>query len=444
MVVAILKRHGLTTIMASKQGQVAERLANWANLGEREDPVAFAGRTQEIALAIRQLTTWRRGSASGRTVVAQGAPGAGKTALLHEIARELPERLPGAKSIYRPTPWNRHSAANVLLSLADRMMGEAAASFRTTEATETSVGARAVAAAHVDRSRTTAPPALASWDDFHTLFSPKAEQAKPTLLLVDEIQRMGDDEESTDLLYHLHDQTTFPVVLVCGGLSTSAMRLTGVGLSRLNEANILHIDALTIEEAEQSLEESLRITAEDLGGIAGHPDQWARQLAPATQGWPQHVTCHLRAAAEAMLESGRVAFDDDNLRRALARAQDNMQRYYNRRLDASCTNESIVFAIHEAIRVGHIHRTDAMALVDVVRARLGPYAREDHDRHFERPGDCVDRLLYAGIIAYANGSISSPLSIPIPSMAAHIADRVPGKEREEIRRTIENQWEGDG
>ncbi len=30
--------------------------------------------------------------------------------------------------------------------------------------------------------------------------------------------------------------------------------------------------------------------AEDIG-IAGHPDEWARHLAPRTHGWPQQVTC---------------------------------------------------------------------------------------------------------------------------------------------------------
>ena len=82
-----------------------EKLARWANVGERGAPVAFAGREREIDFAISQLEAWRPGTTPGRTVVAQGAPGAGKTALLGEIARRLPERLPVAAAIYMPTPW---------------------------------------------------------------------------------------------------------------------------------------------------------------------------------------------------------------------------------------------------------------------------------------------------------------------------------------------------
>ena len=287
-----------------------EKLERWANVGERGAPVAFAGREREIDFAIRQLEAWHPGTTPGRTVVAQGAPGAGKTALLGEIARRLPQRLPNAVAIYLPTPWIDDNVPNVLEELAVKMAGVPAHTLRTTNGSEPVAGVRAVAAARHPKSRSMSPPTLQTWRAFSREFEPVAHRMKPTLLLIDEIQRIGEGEATRDLLYHLHDQTTFPVVLVCGGLSTSAAQLGEVGLSRLDEGSILRIDALTATEAQRSLEESLGIMADDVGGIAGHPDRWARALAPPTQGWPQHVTCHFRAAAEALLESGRLAFDD--------------------------------------------------------------------------------------------------------------------------------------
>ena len=416
--------------------QVTERLARWANVGERDAPVTFVGRSPEIDLAIRQLATWQAGEAHGRTLVIQGAPGAGKTALLGEIARRLPSVLPGATSIYRATPWNRHSAHSVLHTLATQMMGVPADALRTTTGTVSSIGVKAVGAARQDRSRSLAPPALATWDDFATLFASQSDQAKPTLLLVDEIQRIHDDDETTDLLYHLHDQTVFPLVLVCGGLSTSAARLGEVGISRLDETHIVCIDALTAEEAQRSLEESLRILADDVGSIAGHPDQWARRLAPPTQGWPQHVTCHFRSAAETLLESGRLAFDERNLRSALARADGHVRHYYDRRLEASRTDPMIVHAVHAAIGQRVVRRTDAMAIIDAVLPVLGFYVREDHNRNFPSTGDCVQQMLHAGVIAYATTATTSPLSVPIPSMAAHIGSLLPREGRAEIQRVL--------
>ena len=357
--------------MTRPETNASAQLERWANIGERSAPVTFVGREREIDLVIAQLANWRPGLSAGRTVVIQGAPGVGKTALLHQIGRVLPERLPNAVAIGRPTPWNRRSVGNVLRTLAARMMRTTEDEFRTTTATESANGARAVATARHSRSRSTAPPELSCWDDLETLFADQAEQARPTLLLVDEIQRMGDDEETKDLLYHLHDQTTFPVVLICGGLSTSAAHLRELGLSRLADGNVLRIDALTTDEAEQCLEESLRMIA-DAVGIDGHPDHWARRLAPATHGWPQHITCHIRTAASALRASDRLAFDSDNLNEAATLAEAAMRDYYEQRLEASATDAMIVFAVYQSINRHPLRRTEAIAVVDAVRPLLRP------------------------------------------------------------------------
>lgn len=409
-------------------------LERWANIGERSAPVAFVGREREIDLVIAQLANWRPGLSAGRTIVIQGAPGVGKTALLHQIGRVLPKRLPNAVAIGRPTPWNRRSVGNVLRTLAARMIGTTD-EFCTATETEGTNGARAAATAQHSRSRSTTPPALSCWDDLETLFADRAEQARPTLLLVDEIQRMGDDEETKDLLYHLHDQTTFPVVLICGGLSTSAAHLRELGLSRLADGNVLRIDALTTDEAEQCLEESLRMMADDVG-IDGHADHWARRLAPATHGWPQHVTCHIRAAASALRASDRLAFDDGNLNEAAALAEAAMRDYYEQRLEASATDAMIVFAVHQSISRRAIRRNEVIAVVDSVRPLLRPEDSDEHDRTFPHPRDCVERMLHAGVIAYAGATTTSSLSIPIPSMAAHVAGLLSSDQREEVGHTL--------
>ena len=416
----------------------AEKLANWASIGDREAPVAFVGREREIDLAVRQLATWRPGETPGRTIVAQGGPGAGKTALLREMARRLPERIPDAGAIYRPTPWSCRTVRNLLATLAERMMGIPGNPLGSTAHREGTNGAKPVATASQTHSRATAPAALSTWDDFETLFASQASAAKPTLLLVDEIQRMENDLETRELLYHLHGQTTFPILLVCGGLSVSASHLEGLGLSRLAEKSILHVAALTLDEAQQSLEESLRILAQDVGGIPGHFDQWARRLAPATQGWPQHITCHFQAAVRALLESDEPTFEDANLRRTVALAEVDMRSYYDRRLEAARTSPLIVYALYEATRTNPVNRADAMAIVNAVVPTLDPHEQEDHRASFRRSGECVDQMLYAGVLGHATASRRSPLSIPIPSMANHVANLLTEEERTRVRRTLPN------
>ena len=419
--------------MTQDQAHAAEKLTNWADVGERSAPVAFVGRDREIGLAIRQLANWRTGSEAGRTVVAQGAPGAGKTALLREIGRRLPAAIPNAVSMYLPTPWIGEDVPDLLEDLATRMMGTRHAG----NGSESASGVRAYQVATHALPRTIAPPLLRTWRAFERHLAPMAGQARPTLLLVDEVQRIGTGEAAKNLLHELHDQTTFPLVLVCGGLSTSAARLGEAGLSRPAEANILRIDTLSPAEAQRSLDESLRIMADDVGCIAGHPDEWARRLAPPTHGWPLHVTGHFRAAAEALLESDTLAFNEQNLSRALARAEDNMRRYYERRLEASRTDALIVYAVQEAITSRDVRRVDAVAIVDAVRPLLGRYGEEDHDQKFQHPAECVDQMLFSGVIAYASTATTSPLSVPIPSMATHIANRISAAQQESVRRGLD-------
>ena len=420
--------------MTQEKTKAAAKLQHWANVGERGPAVAFVGREQEIELAISQLATWRPGLTPGRTVVAQGAPGAGKTALLNEIGRRLPERLPNAVSIYLPTPWNQRSAPNVLQTLAARMMGTTGDEFCTTKGTQGSIGVRAIAAARLGRSQSTAPPDLSSWSDLETLFADQVGRARPTLLLVDEVQRMGDDQETVDLLYHLHDQTTFPVVLVCGGLSTSAAHLRGLGLSRLADGNVLAIDALSLVDAQECLEESLRMMAED-AGIEGHPDGWALRLAGATYGWPQHATCHIRGAAGAFQASGRLVFDDDNMAHAAALAAAAMRDYYEQRLEASRTDTSIVFAVHEVARRAPTDAAAAADVVDKVAATLSGNRRKLYEV-FPDALHCLHQMLHSGVIAYSGNTATSPLSIPIPSMADYVARQLPREQRNDVRRLL--------
>ena len=421
--------------MTQEKKEVSAKLERWENVGERGPPVAFVGRKAEINRAIAQLAAWEPGWAPGRTVVAQGAPGAGKTALLHEIGRRLPTVVPNATSLYLPTPWNDAAVPEVLGELATEMMHVPSDALRTTRSSETAAGLRALATARHAESQSMSPPEVDTWSAFRRQFKPLANRARPTLLLVDEIQRIGGGEATKDLLYHLHDQTTFPIVLVCGGLSTSSAHLRRLGLSRVADANVLRIDALTPAETEHCLDESLRMMAEDVG-IDGHPDHWARRLAPATHGWPQHVTCHVRTAAASLRASGRLAFDNGNLASTLALAEAAMRDYYEQRLETSESHAMLVFAVHESIRQKPLRRTEAVAVVASVRPLLEPEDGDEHDRNFQHPRDCVQRMLRAGVIAYAGATTTSPLSIPIPSMAMHVAGTLSPDQRKNVRHAL--------
>ena len=141
--------------------EAAEKLARWASVGERDAPVAFVGREREIEFAAQQLETWRPGMSRGRTIVAQGAPGAGKTALLGEIEKRLPSVVAGAVSLYLPTPWVEEDVPSLLEDLAVRMVGADEDTCRASASRETAAGVEAAVAA---RRRALADPLPARVD----------------------------------------------------------------------------------------------------------------------------------------------------------------------------------------------------------------------------------------------------------------------------------------
>ena len=171
--------------------------------------------------------------------------------------------------------------------------------------------------------------------------------------------------------------------------------LAQLGLSRLDATHVFRLDALTLAEARQSLEASLAVMAEDVNGIPGPLDLWARRLARPTHGWPQHITCHFRSVAEALLASRRLTFDDENLNRALAQAEASMRGYYDLRLEAAGIDE--VIAVHEAIKEGTVRRRDAMGIVEAAADVLSSQDNADYDPNFARAGECVDQMLSAGL-----------------------------------------------
>ena len=144
----------------------------------------------------------------------------------------------------------------------------------------------------------------------------------------------------------------------------------------------------------------------------------------------------IRAAASALRASDRLAFDDGNLNEAAALAEAAMRDYYEQRLEASATDAMIVFAVYQSISWRPVRRTEAIAVVDAVRPLLRPEDGDEHDRTFRHPRDCVERMLHAGVIAYAGATTTSALSTPIPSIAAHVASLLSVEQRVEVDPTL--------
>ncbi|MDD9961853.1 MAG: AAA family ATPase [Gammaproteobacteria bacterium] len=114
-----------------------EKLSHLADAGERGDPLVFSGRGDEIKRIVRAVGNLPPDGARGQTFVIEGAPGAGKTALVHELARRL--SAAGVLTVIRENVPSDETVMGVYHALLSAMSGVPNEEARTTRRKETAV-----------------------------------------------------------------------------------------------------------------------------------------------------------------------------------------------------------------------------------------------------------------------------------------------------------------
>ena len=358
---------------------------------------------------------------AGNTVVVQGAPGAGKTALLREAARRY-EAMEG-RTLFFADPWGRDEEPGVLQAIAEAAFGPSAGSFTsTTTSTRTAKGSVGAVGGTIAKAEQEPPVSLASWVDLSNRYAVDSPQAHPTLILVDESQNFAPD--AGRLLRSLHTQADFPFTLVCGGLSDTRRRLRDLGISRLTSDAELRIGALTADEGREAIRQPLLWTIEQCAAppirqAVAQVERWTDTMAQRAFGWPQHLACYLRGAWRALAESDTPDLGDDGTLGAALEYGDQMcRRYYAGRVEASRTDPSIILAVQRALadggRMPVVHRATSTAV-----ARLSDASAEIH-RHNHPQGTmaCIEAMLKAGVIEEAVES--GMIAVPIPSLPAYV------------------------
>ncbi len=103
------------------------------------------------------------------------------------------------------------------------------------------------------------------------------------------------------MLNMLHTQTLMPILTICAGLGDSEDALDRPGgMSRFGMGMVANLGGLTVDQAR----ECARRTLHKVLGTPAQPrikgaeavEDWARRLADASQGWPQHLHSYFTAA----------------------------------------------------------------------------------------------------------------------------------------------------
>ncbi len=252
---------------------------------------------------------------SGTTFVIQGAPGAGKSALLGECEKLAKGQGWKTVEIKPPAFWDP-SALRDFIGL--RKFSITGGSLQ--------IGPKNIASAaiNVDWSR-------------KTILKILRRGKQPLLLTLDEAQTLGtgnappSDHTGTaiNVLDAIHNgKLNKPVVLVAAGLGTTVKAFGSLGISRFSGECLIELGALE-KEAERAVIHDWLIKE---GGAKGDPAAWIDAIAQETHGWPQHIVSYVEPALEQLAADNR-GMTADGLNTVLEAGRNFRLAYYEQRAD---------------------------------------------------------------------------------------------------------------
>ncbi len=267
-----------------------KRVEAYAEPRERRYPEVFVGREAELDLVERicreAIELGKEGrQCEGYTILFQGAPGAGKSALLSHLGK-LWEGKKGAPQAMRLNEGALYDPGRTAQKIAERIDPEQAGRFRQSAiaAGAASGGIPAIAQGEASASRET----RSAEPDFSRLkeIKPPEKWDRPLCVLIDEIQNVTPDQRVCLGELHSGDHM-LPIVPIFAGLANSETVLERAGLSRMRESSIRNLERLSDSEVRSYVEGML-----DRCRIGCSPDQLDRiagDIARSSEGWPQHV-----------------------------------------------------------------------------------------------------------------------------------------------------------
>ncbi len=274
----------------------------------------FHGR-ETIRRSFKNLLDRAYASKTGTTFLIHGAPGAGKSALLHECEKIAEAAEWQAAIIDPPNLWEVDSLRESL-GLRKKF------SFRAGEA-GFSIFGFASAKVSTDKSMQTVKRLLQKGE-------------KPLLLILDEAQRLGATNApegpqkiiASTILNAIHNgQLNKPVVLLAAGLNPTLTAFQTLDISRFSRDCAVELGALSKESERLVIEDWIKKE----GRCKGDPTVWVDAIARETYGWPQHIQCYAGLASE-YLQANSGVMTPDGLSSVLEAGHEDREKYYEGRL----------------------------------------------------------------------------------------------------------------
>ncbi|MCY3630475.1 MAG: ATP-binding protein [Bacteroidetes bacterium] len=249
----------------------------------------------------------------GSTFLIQGAPGAGKTALLEEMALDALKNQWDVVDINLDDLYNPVHMAQTL-----------GKSYVTRKQTGTKVDARVLAREHVKE---------VAGDSSVAQVLENMRPKHGVVLILDEAQRIGRFSDTPNeipamgTLDTLHNgKLPHPVILLAAGLGTTSKSFGSLGISRFKGGCFVELGALG-KDAERAV---IRDWLMKEGGAKGDLAPWIDAIVQNTHGWPHHIISYVYPASE-HLKAGDGIMTSEGLHAVLEAGRKGRKAYYNER-----------------------------------------------------------------------------------------------------------------
>ena len=390
--------------------------------GDRGQAGIFVGRKSELALIrdrldllIKRQSEGKNAPGSDLTTVIQGAPGAGKSALLEKIAENWPlggqgqavaiSLDPGLLTLSTP------EFLDAVIARTERVPGITQTLQKYFKLKSVSVAGLSV--------------------EFGAESSPSSGKSSvPVILLFDEIQTKLRDsassqsrEQLSDNLRLLHTgQHNAPLFPVYGGLANSADLLRAAGLTRLAMGSELTLPGFSDDEIDELMTRFVKQHLSSARPPQATLDQWGTSLRRDSQGWPMHCRNFLIALCE---EIRRRDWRPQTVNLDTVRIHAHRLRcaYYEQRMQGALRNRyRLISKVLEEMRQASSMQDDQI-MYAIARAHQDPDP-DELGRGSLPEGmtaeQAFDAMLHAGIVQKVD---EFGYACPIPSLGGHLAAR---------------------
>ncbi len=388
----------------------------------------FYGRDTEYEVFRNAADNLCEGHVGGGTMIFQGAPGAGKTALMLECMEAVKLHStpqdpwvavsidPGTLSypvdvvsdlihatneetqrLSKLAPDSIIDKLNEWLALGRKLYAEL--SSRGVSVAGFSIGGKPQANGRSDSTQSSGSifrNAAVLLENFHIV------------VLIDEAQNTPEATTTKAVLDSLHrNPKGIPLVAAFFGLSNTKDVLRQCGLSRFSDERIVNLEPLSITDAKASIRHMLDAY---YTGTDEQKEVWANTLAELSQGWPQHIN-RVGVAAGRVIRSNGGRLETHLLEQALKKGIERKNDYYDGRVEAGYPQTELYITLAQAAA----QNTNGYLSIDELRS-LSASELEKDQTSFD---DFLRQTLHAGLLAPAKGLLPR-YKFPIPSLGDYL------------------------